>query len=633
MLRLFSEKFLSRNSNLDFTPPILHTETFINHYNIIIKAIAICLATLLLFSCGGGGGGGAVAFQDKPGTHNGGGGSGWGKGASVGNGIGGSGGLGSGGDTEITITGNTTLNVTSYTYNGTTYSDITSLMTAMVEAGISEDITYVDFMVDGETAPRKARIRANSAANPSDDITFDYQYQATYTLPADGGAGPTQTVFYYKNDGVPITLPPLSDSEYVTEDGVTYHANKWKIGSNLYSPGNVSVPAVGDVTISTIEKAPDKTYGFDGGTLVVNKTSGTIQIKNDSQPVTSIQLPASGNVTLDLSSTTAGVDFAGTETSPGVTNPASLIAVTMSPNVYIGDYGFYGCSNLTTIDLSNCDMIRHHTFAGCTKLSCSLNLPNCTRLSPSAFEGCTNLSGAVSMPSCTQVSEHAFKDCQKITSVSFPACTWVGSEAFKDCPRLVSADLSGCTSVENAIFSGCTSLKTANLSGCSALSPSVFTGCTALESVNLSGCINIAEDTFNGFTSLKTVTVSSACTEIKDRAFNGCNKLESIDISSCTMIGESAFEGCARLGSNGGSVTFGSGLTTIEQAAFQGVPGPFYFNRDPSIPSPSGGIFFGTDGAAEHSVFNDGVTAYWTDGGGTTHTYIWQLIYNRWYEI
>ncbi|MBO7135522.1 MAG: hypothetical protein J6V73_02730 [Spirochaetaceae bacterium] len=131
----------------------------INSRNHILKITIFAVLSIIILAVfyisfgggGGGGGGGAVSFQDKPGTHNGGDAGGWGKGASNGNGFGGSGGLGSGGDTEITIKGNTSLNVSSYTYNGTNYSDITSLMTAMVEAGISEDITYVDFMVDGET--------------------------------------------------------------------------------------------------------------------------------------------------------------------------------------------------------------------------------------------------------------------------------------------------------------------------------------------------------------------------------------------------------------------------------------------------------------------------------------------------
>lgn len=87
---------------------------------------------------------------------------------------------------------------------------------------------YVNFNVNGESAPRTARIRANSAANPGDDLTIDYQYKLTYTVPSVGGtAGSAQEVFFYKRDGASINLPVLSDSVYTNQGGIDYHANKW----------------------------------------------------------------------------------------------------------------------------------------------------------------------------------------------------------------------------------------------------------------------------------------------------------------------------------------------------------------------------------------------------------------------
>ena len=55
----------------------------------LIKTAAVLLAALLAFSCGGGGGGGGglVAFQDKPGVHNGGDSGGYGTGNQTGNGF------------------------------------------------------------------------------------------------------------------------------------------------------------------------------------------------------------------------------------------------------------------------------------------------------------------------------------------------------------------------------------------------------------------------------------------------------------------------------------------------------------------------------------------------------------------
>ena len=57
------------------------------HFRITIKVALICIAALMIFSCGGGGGGGMVSFQDNPGIHNNGDAGGFGTGNQTGNGF------------------------------------------------------------------------------------------------------------------------------------------------------------------------------------------------------------------------------------------------------------------------------------------------------------------------------------------------------------------------------------------------------------------------------------------------------------------------------------------------------------------------------------------------------------------
>ncbi len=57
------------------------------HFRITIKIALICIATLMIFSCGGGGGGGMVSFQDNPGIHNNGDAGGFGTGNQTGSGF------------------------------------------------------------------------------------------------------------------------------------------------------------------------------------------------------------------------------------------------------------------------------------------------------------------------------------------------------------------------------------------------------------------------------------------------------------------------------------------------------------------------------------------------------------------
>ena len=61
----------------------------LNYCSVTVKIALICLSALLMLACGGGGGGGGfVAFQDKPGVHNGGDSGGFGSGNQTGGGFG-----------------------------------------------------------------------------------------------------------------------------------------------------------------------------------------------------------------------------------------------------------------------------------------------------------------------------------------------------------------------------------------------------------------------------------------------------------------------------------------------------------------------------------------------------------------
>lgn len=270
-----------------------------------------------LAACGGGGGGGGFSSGSLGDGTSGNGSKNkfhhdaevgkWDSGNATGSGFGGNGGT-LGGINDIYINGNTSLDVTGYTFNGTTYSDLKDFAKAIFESGTTDDVFYASFNVNGESAPRTARIRANSAANPGDDLTIDYQYKATYTIPSTtGAAATTQEVFYYKRDGLNLNLPILSDSDYAESDGdgIEYHANKWLVQGQTVSGGNVLIHASGDVAIGDIIPTVDRSYGFkNSGELVVNST-GTVAVNASGRSsITKIELPASGSVALDLSQVT-----------------------------------------------------------------------------------------------------------------------------------------------------------------------------------------------------------------------------------------------------------------------------------------------------------------------------------------
>ena len=469
----------------------------------IFAVLSIIILSVFYISCGGGGGGGGAAGG---GTSSGGSGS-----TSSGSSISkynsssntyhnGNGGINAGNINEIYINGNTTLNVSGYTFNGKNYSDVNSLVRAIYDNGITSDIFYVDFAVQGESSPRRARIRANGAANSGDNLTIDYQYKATYRLPDSA----PEEVFYYKRDGIQLDLPPLSPSDYTTPDsnGIVYHANKYSVQGQVVSSGNVRINSSGDVSFD-IMPTGDTTYGFrlSDNTLVVNQTSGTVVIDNSGgQTFEKIQLPASaadGSISLDLSGVTelnlvgddGGAVGAG---SSAITNGSKLGSVTMPNTSFpLGFGAFKDCNRLTSIDLSNCTSLGTWAFYGCSGLT-SINLSNITSIEQYAFENCTGLTGNINLASCNFLDIGVFKGCSGITSVTLPvSITSLGDYTFTECSSLASIDLSYCTIIGEAALYGCSSfIGNVNLSACTSIGDYAFSDCTGITRVNFSSSIN-----------------------------------------------------------------------------------------------------------------------------------------------
>lgn len=288
---------------------------------------------------------------------------------------------------EIDIKGSPSLDVTGYNYNGATYTDIKSLVKAIYASGTTDDIFYVNFTVNGETAPRTARIRANSYANPGDDLTIDYQYKLSYTVQNSAAAGASpQEISFYRRDGAMINLPVLADDNYDMQDGIEYHKNKWNVQGQHVSGGNVRVNASGDAAIGNITPVVDTTYGFDSSAgLVVNQNSGTVVVNSAGKSsVQYITLPSSGSVALDFSSVSGlslGIDSSGGPIPNAIANKERLSSVAFPTSSFkIGESVFQNCTIFNgPLNLANCTEVKDFAFDNCTGIT-SLNLSSCTSI-------------------------------------------------------------------------------------------------------------------------------------------------------------------------------------------------------------------------------------------------------------
>lgn len=579
---------------------------------LLILAIIIFAA-----SCGGGGGGGGsvVAFGNNSGPHNGGDAGGWGNGSYNGNGFGGNGGgIGSGDEGEIVITGSTPLNVTKYVYNGTEYSDVKALTTALKASGNLPDSFNVDFYVGSETTPRTARVTANGQANNGQDIFIEHQYKALF--PADGG---TQEVLFYKRDG--ITLP--GDPAGTVEGGFTFETN-WNIGGSLYPCGStIGVAASGDVDFSNASKEI-ASYGFkeDGGDYILGFSSsatGTIAI-NTNKVIKQVDLTSGSSMNLDFT----GVTFKNNmiDSSYFTEAASNLVGITLPSGLTaIGDSAFKDCSNLATVNLSGNALtsIGNEAFSGCSSLG-SFTMPNSvasigeeafrdcsdlatltlsnhlTEIPYCAFYGCSSLSELDIPASVTVIGDAAFQGCSSIGTLTLhPGLTTIGDNAFESCLELDAVSIpNGVTTIGSAAFMSCDDLAQIYIPpSVSSIGNSAFNGVktdcvltinstggqisldTALPNsdfkVKFTGTgipINAADSNslFRNNTNLTSVEIGENITGLQYGAFFGCANLETVTFSpssTLSTISANAFYGCSI-----SSIELPNGVTTIERDAF-----------------------------------------------------------------
>ena len=256
----------------------------------------------------------------------------------------------------------------------------------------------------------------------------------------------------------------------------------------------------------------------------------------------------------------------------------------------IGDYAFYSCDGLTSVDLSGCTSltsIGDYAFSYCYRLT-SVTLPTrLTSIGSMAFNDCYALAEVYNYSSlnvtagrggygdvgryanvvykasdltdgkpATRIQEidnvyyYVFDSdfialvsiSEDITSVTLDNhTTEINQCIFEGCENLKNADLSNCislTSVGDEAFARCTGLKSLDLSGCASLKSigrNAFYDCSGLTSVDLSGCTSltsIGRDAFQSCRGLTSVSLPSSLTDIGNAAFFFCNKLTEVIIDS-----------------------------------------------------------------------------------------------------
>ena len=228
----------------------------------------------------------------------------------------------------------------------------------------------------------------------------------------------------------------------------------------------------------------------------------------------------------------------------------------------IGDYAFYYCTGMTSIDLNSITSIGEYAFyySGLTTLEL-----NASYIGPYAFYY-SKLKTLTIGPNVTDMRALAFCG-NPLESVTYNATSCSAYRPFDGCTHDCTLSIgSAVTSISDDAFNGFAGLKTiSSWGGVNGIGNNAFYGCGLTALAIPDAITTLGSSVFSGCTSLESVTFGNGLTTTGNSTFSSCTSLENVTLTdNITTIGSYSFSGCTSLT----SFTFPSGVTTIESGAF-----------------------------------------------------------------
>lgn len=218
---------------------------------------------------------------------------------------------------------------------------------------------------------------------------------------------------------------------------------------------------------------------------------------------------------------------------------------------------FDGCNSLTSLyldDLSSwckCSMSTSPFIAsnngkifveGCEITE--VTLPSVNRIGNYCFYGCTNIHKVV-LGEARSIGSYAFSGCTGLVSITLPDClTTISGHAFSGCLSLTSVRIPGSvSSILNNAFSGCENINTCIItdysSWCSCI---LYAGAHPFTSSSGVNHLYLNDE------EIVDIILPVDITNVGDYLFYNCNSIQSVKVgTNVSSIGKCAFRGCKGL--------------------------------------------------------------------------------------
>jgi hypothetical protein len=225
---------------------------------------------------------------------------------------------------------------------------------------------------------------------------------------------------------------------------------------------------------------------------------------------------------------------------------ADTLKITLIGITEIGDYTFYGCENLTSINLENIASIGSYAFQDCVGLT-TIKMQMNVSMSTGAFSGCTAVSDVTLTGTGTRDFGSIYgsmpwniSTAEELTVTLSEGITGISDSMFNGCENLVSITMPGVTTIGSYAFNGCSKLKgmnsadgkTADLTGVTRIGIYTFQGCVTLTTVYMPDVVNAYDlglNAFSGCVGLTTMTMHISV--IGANAFSGCTALSDVTLT------------------------------------------------------------------------------------------------------